>query len=218
MGVLAEFYVRHVDAAIEMAEADAPREVAEILGTLPGMSSRKGRLFLNFLLKTFGIANYLEIGSWMGSTFCSALYGNPGINGFAIDNFSQFVQSEHQPFPVRETLMKNIETYAPHGKFFDCDCWDIDKSQFPKIDVYFFDGLHDEESQYKAFVEYDQVLADTFIAIVDDWEFEPHYYDVQLGTMRAFKDLGYRVVRQWILPRAEYYHEGMFVAVVEKTR
>jgi predicted O-methyltransferase YrrM len=206
-----------VREAISCAESDIPKHRAEMLSVIPGMSSRKGRLFLNQLCHLLKNINYLEIGSWMGSMLCSALYLNTEIKAYAIDNFSGFVQSEKQPYNVREMLHRHLIQYSNgNHSFFDADCWKFDKALLPKIDVYFFDGDHDYESQYKAFIEYDSVLSDKFIAIVDDWEFPPCINDVQQGTLDAFKKLDYEIVAQRVLPKAEHWHEGMFVAVIQK--
>lgn len=208
-------YIQAVNKAIELAESGKPESVASFLSGIAGMSSKKGRLFLNGLCSGLGSINYLEIGCWAGSTLVSAMYKNPDANGFGIDNFSEFVQSESQPINVRGALNGNLKK-IPNARFFESDCWAFDKSQLPLIDVYFYDGKHDEDSQYKALTEFDSVLADTFILIVDDWEFKPRYYDVKIGTLRAARDLDYEIIQSWYLQKAKGYHEGMFVALIRR--
>ena len=41
-------------------------------------------------------------------------------------------------------------------------------SQAP-FNVYLYDGAHEHSDQLAAFTHYDSALADTFIAIIDDW-------------------------------------------------
>ena len=55
---------------------------------MKGLSGRKFRIMINSLIKLMVEPKYLEIGSWLGSTACSALYGN-NIHMTCIDNFSQ---------------------------------------------------------------------------------------------------------------------------------
>ena len=54
---------------------------------MKGLSGRKFRIMLNSLIKLMEKPKYLEIGSWIGSTACSALYDN-SIDMTCIDNFS----------------------------------------------------------------------------------------------------------------------------------
>jgi hypothetical protein len=61
---------------------------AEILN-LKGMSGRKYRIFINNLISVIEDPRYLEVGAWMGSTLCSAIYKNK-VRALAIDNWSQF--------------------------------------------------------------------------------------------------------------------------------
>ena len=43
---------------------------------MTGMSGKKYRYLINNLVSLIEDARYLEIGSWTGSTACSAIYGN----------------------------------------------------------------------------------------------------------------------------------------------
>lgn len=46
------------------------------------------------------------------------------------------------------------------------------------------------ESQEKAFTYFNSLLSQTFIAIVDDWNWDA----VKIGTRNAFQTLGYEVL------------------------
>ena len=82
--------LRHVDAV-----RDALADALEYRGRLPsdvleieGMSGKKYRFFINNLIARLGQgerASYLDVGSWKGSTFCSAICGN---NAKALDSQS----------------------------------------------------------------------------------------------------------------------------------
>lgn len=87
-----------------------------------------------------------------------------------------------------------------------------------KFDIYFYDGHHSEENQYKAFKVYDHLLSDVFIAIVDDWAWP----QVKAGTFRAFDELGYQIIKKFEIDTIERdphgYWNGLIVALIRKTR
>ena len=215
---------------------------------LDGMSSPKVRAFLNNLCEREG-TRYLEIGSWKGSTLISALYANEQMVNLAIgiDRFTVFTEAGSIVNPIsfsqntldprrppqqkhpRECFRENIDRFLRKPlnlKFYDDDCFssvliDSLKQHHPqaRINVYLYDGDHSESSQYLGFTEYDFMLDDRFVAIVDDWNWE----SVKVGTRRAFSDLGYKVLKEWELPAKsnsdiENWWNGLYVAVVEKTK
>ena len=71
----------------------------EILA-MEGMSGRKFRQLINKVIAATPNASYLEIGSWIGSTACSAMHGNR-VRITCVDNWSQFGGP-------KEELFKNI--------------------------------------------------------------------------------------------------------------
>ena len=88
-----------------------------------------------------------------------------------------------------------------------------------RFNVYLYDGYHDVESQYNAFIHFDSVLDDVFIAIVDDW----NWAAVRAGTSQAFDKLGYHVIHSMELSsdgNADWqgWWNGLYVAVVAKTK
>lgn len=56
---------------------------------MDGMSGYKYRKFINLLISKIDNPRYLEIGSWKGSTLCSAISNNV-VSATAIENWSQF--------------------------------------------------------------------------------------------------------------------------------
>lgn len=146
-----------------------------------GMSGKQTRHLYNNLLsfETYPI-NYLEIGTWYGSSSISALYKND-IRATFIDNWSQFGGN-------KDILIKALEEYKTKDTKYtlvEGDCWSIDVKDLPnKYDVYLYDGPHEESDHYNALVHYLDALSDTFIFIVDDW----NWWNVRSGTIRAFND------------------------------
>jgi hypothetical protein len=193
--------LRHLDNSLNKAvnnESKLPDRISQQATELPeeeqlmGFSGMSFRHLMNNLGNCPG-ANYLEVGTFRGSTLIPTVYGNEDVLNeiHAIDNFSEF---RIEGFSPKEDLEKNLNLFLPDTKhrvqFHEEDCWQFDLSKLPKIDIYFYDGEHSAESQYRAFKYFEPVFADVFIAVVDDWA----QGQVREGTRRAFEEINYDVV------------------------
>lgn len=205
-----EELVSHVELSVFRANEGITKLPGEVL-SIPGMSASCNRILLNELMSAPGL-HYLEVGCWKGSTAISALFDNPFNSALLIDNFSEF----NDPSPEPE-LRFNLERFGPHlhGKIIlrNEDCFTVYPEE--SYHVFFYDGNHDEQSQRRAFTHFNVALRDTFVAVVDDWNWNA----VRKGTFTAFEELKYRVVHRWdIFTRQNHspgWHNGMFIAVVE---
>jgi hypothetical protein len=218
-----------VASAIESATACEPRLPQSILD-IDGMSSPKGRHLLNRLVATVPECRYLEIGTWKGSTFCSALHGNHPVRALAMDNFSIFgdVRDEFRKNTaehIGELDMLDADLGRVPGRvaFYDMDCFSHEASTLlnsgilGKFNLYFYDGRHTVEAQFRAFTFYDAALADEFVTVVDDW----NESSARVGTIAAFKTMGYETVAWHELKSSSNgdvasWWNGMLVAVVRK--
>ncbi len=155
------------------------------------MSGTKTRhLYNNIcnLQKHKGIhVKYLEIGTWCGSSSISAMFKNHIQDSLFIDNWSQFNGNLSKFIESIEKYKTKTSKYS----FIEKDCWEIDTSTLPQkyFNIYLYDGEHYELDQYKALSHYINVLEDTFIFLVDDWNFM-HARD---GTFRAIRELNLTV-------------------------
>ena len=156
------------------AEAHKSKLTEEYISKLDGLSSPKVWHLLNNLCA--GAGSYLEVGCFKGSTLLAALYQNP-VYAFAIDNFSMSPETRGEFF--KNTEGAKFEFYE--GDSFSCDLAKIKKP----IDVYFFDGCHSVESQYKAISHFIPAMSDEFIMVIDDWDANK----VKVGTHSALLDL-----------------------------
>jgi len=203
--------IEHVKNSITQAESEISKLTEEIL-KLDGMSSNKVRHFLNNIC-SLPNSNYLEIGVWKGSTFISALYGNKLLNPIAIDNWSEFSGPKN-------IFLQNVTNFleSNNSTFYECNCFDFDLANIQeKINIYFYDGGHSQEEQRRAFTYFNPIFEDTFIAIVDDYNCEK----VKNGTEEAFKELGYKILFEEILPATHNgdktnWWNGLYVAVISK--
>lgn len=179
-----------------------------------GMSGRKYRTLINRLVEITPDARYLEIGSWRGSTACSAMYANK-LTAVCIDSwqegediYNDFVHN------VNDVLSDKINFTHLREDFVK-----VDYNNIGKFNIYMFDGPHSQEDQYNGVALAQPALDDTYILIVDDYNVS----QVQQGTTEALTAHNQTVVASvTILTHDNPYlsgsdwHNGYFIAVVKK--
>uniref|UniRef100_A0A6C0H5J0 Methyltransferase n=1 Tax=viral metagenome TaxID=1070528 RepID=A0A6C0H5J0_9ZZZZ len=174
--------INHIILSFTNAQKHISKLNEEIL-SMDGMSGVLTRHFYNNLLDKSNV-NYLEIGPWKGSTLCSAMFGN-NANIIAIDNFSEFENTKNE-------LLENIEKYKGDNTvlFIEQDCFTVDISSFPKINIFLYDGSYNQSDVYNSLFYFYNALDDIFIYIVDDWNWE----QVRNGTNDAIKNLDLEII------------------------
>jgi len=194
------------------------------LMNMESMSGRKYKNFINRLVSQVHDARYLEVGTWTGSTACSALYNNK-VNCFFVDNWDQFnPQGNVKNLFFDHT--KRIKQQSPEANFSfqEKDFRLINYDRIGKYNIYFFDGPHEEKDQYDGVVYAQPALEDEFIFICDDW----NWHQVRAGTAQAFSDLGLEILYSLEIrttldgstPQVVYetsdWHNGYFIASCKK--
>ena len=168
---------------VKQAFADADQLKSKIpiqyIEKLTGLASPKVWHLLNNLCSQ--AENYLEIGTYMGSSLMAALYSNPHVSAVAVDNFCM------KPH-TRGHFFGNVKDLR--FTFIEKDCFQIDPNQLPAIDLYFYDGRHEFEDQYKAITHFLPAMKTEFVYVVDDWNNSP----VQEGTLKAIEDCKLEIV------------------------
>ena len=160
--------------------------------------------------------NYLEIGSALGST-AVAVIDNPNINVTCVDNWSQDIQPESGEFELPNNLidafMKNITRPIT---VINSDLFAVDTSKIKDIDLFFYDGPHDEETTRKAVEHYKDSIADVSIMIFDDANWEGVVAGASIGIMNS----GFKILYQKkMLNHAEdsfQWWNGLYILVVER--
>ena len=205
-----------VRTAFQNAEKGVSKISEEIIN-MEGMSGTKTRHFYNNLLNTDD-ARYLEIGTWKGSSVCSAMYKNTA-KVLCIDNWSLYGGPKTE-------FLENFEKFKGNNdaSFIEDDCFKVDVSALPKFNIYMYDGDHSYDSQYKALSHYCDCLDETFIFIVDDW----NWWEVRDGTFDAIQKLNLKVLYEKEIrltwnedhtpqPLAsQTWHNGIYVAILQK--
>ena len=106
-----------------------------------------------------------------------------------VDNWSQFSTSD-----TCNTLLQNVNAVANLSEFknidkqikiFQHDFNTFDFSKVNPIDVYFFDGPHDDASQKQGILKAFESLSDVSILLVDDW----NWGGPRRGTYAALESL-----------------------------
>jgi hypothetical protein len=208
-----ETYKTILEISFQNAENNISKITNDIIN-MEGMSGTKTRHFYNNLLNTED-ARYLEIGTWKGSSVCSAMCKNKA-KVICIDNWSEFGG------PKSEFLV-NFEKFKGENEatFIEDDCYKIDVSVLPKFNIYMYDGNHSKENHYNALSHYFNCLDDIFIFIVDDW----NWNEVREGTMNSIQKLNLKVLYEkairltWDNTTTELsnsWWNGIYVAILQK--
>ena len=201
---------------------------------MPGMSGRKYRYLINNLVSLIEDARYLEIGSWTGSTACSAIYGNK-VKIVCIDNWSQFNNTEDIPYqrvlniknPKKEFEIntKKVISEKIDFKFIESDFRKINYNEVGKFNIYVFDGPHEIKDQYDGIAIVQPSLDDIFILIIDDWNTS----HIRQGTLEVINDLNIKIISKIEIMTTQDntmpklfqcqfsdWHNGYFIAVCQK--
>jgi hypothetical protein len=160
---------------------------------------------------------YLEVGLYCGATFVSSY--NPKLRAIGIENYSQ----DFSVSTVKQELEFNLETFkglAESVVIYWDDCFKVDREFLSKdIDIFYFDGTHDFDSQRKAFPYFIDNLSDTALIIIDDISWDV----VKAGTEAGLKDIEDKVTieKTWELrgqrPNDDpQWHNGINLYLIKK--
>ena len=209
-------------------------KISDEIKFMSGMSGKKYRYLINHLVYLIENPRYLEIGSWAGSTVCSALYGNK-VKAVCIDNWLKFDTEEYlkkvyntkdQKKEFEENIKKVLKSSENIDfKFIESDFRKVNYKELGNFNIYCYDALHDEKSQYEGISIVQSALDDVFILIIDDWNWQ----EVRKGTLKALDDLKISVISKievkttqdnsmpkLFLGQYSDWHNGYFIAVCKK--
>lgn len=200
-----EAEVKRIWQAIDDAAAGISRLTEPEL-SVRGCSSAGVRHLLNNVARG---QRHLELGTATGSTMLAAATDNDDGIVVSVDNFHAC--RDHYPkktnwlnkAELREHILRNS---AARGRccvrFIGANHWTVDHAllaPYGPFTTYFYDGDHRHTSQANAVSQWQDVLADVFTLVVDDYDRRA----VQRGTARGIKRAGLTIHRWWHLPARE---------------
>lgn len=183
---------------------------------MQGMSGRKYRTLINRLVEYTPNPRYLEIGSWKGSTVCSAMYNN-AVTVKCIDSWGIIGNNDVQP-----EFLRNIDLYKTPDvdfSFIHDDYINVDYSSIGKYNIYLFDGPHDHKDHYNGVIKILSALDDEYVLIIDD------YNDIQVqeGTRDGLIFTNQQIIASLTILtdnnpylNGSDWHNGYFIAIVKK--
>jgi hypothetical protein len=189
------------------------------LRVAPGLSGQKYRLFINTFVELTKDPRYVEIGVGHGSTFYSAVYGNR-VTALGIDNWAEFDGIGNKE------LQELCRSRAPESQvvLVERDFRNVDFSTVGRYNIYFYDGPHGPEDQFKGVVLIQPALDDQFVMIIDDW----NWSWVRSGALQGIQEAGLSIdyfaeIRTstddtqptWNGAQSDW-HNGYFIAVCSK--
>jgi len=186
-------YIKHIDDSVKWGELEVSKLTLDILN-IHGITSNKVKCLLNNICNIDG-ANYLEIGVFRGSTFCSAIYGN-NITATGIDNWSSpYLMpsgvSQKMNFYLRdksndpkEEFLSNVKKYGNVEKLnvYRANYLDFDYSTIGPLDIIFYDGETKYYDQYTTIKNLIPYMSNNCILIIDDWNWQKE------GATKALED------------------------------
>lgn len=146
---------------------------------LSGLSSNRVRTLLNSICSDSTV-KYLEVGAYLGSTFCAAIENN-SIEAYAVDNWST---ANLKPYKNKLTFIEtaSIDKFKENiintnsncvVKIVNKNCLFASTEDVPsKINCVFYDGDHEYHQQLASLNAINNLVDNTFILILDDANFE----------------------------------------------
>jgi len=203
--------------AIENADqlkSELPNEQYQV----PALTSLRIRHLLNSIGKLG--TQYLEVGVHKGGTFTASVSNNSNLKEIvAVDSFESDNNNENDKAQPQFIHWAN-KLKSPESNFtlIVSDSFQVDLSLLPKgIDVYLYDGDHSEAYQRKALTYFKDNLADEFIFLCDDFDWD----EVQQGTRKGIEDAGYIILfEQYMASKGSHDNDswwnGFYVALLKK--
>ena len=188
---------------------------------IAGLSSDKVRHFLNNLC-SHSDTIYLELGCYTGSTFYAATQNN-NIPAYAVDNFKD---TEIAPFredvflpKVSDPAVEFLQNFVnPKWKFVNKSVEELDSTDIDqKPNVIFYDAGHEYYEQSQNLESVKDLLADKFILILDDANFEGVVESAnEFINTNNYNVLFSRKILTTILEDENSWWNGLYVMVVHK--
>jgi len=212
---------------------DKTSGIPEYALKIPGMSGIVYRRFINNYVRTLEKPRYLEVGTFQGSTLCSAIGGIDNVYAIAVDNFSEsFPHYTTTPEQNARANIDAVKTPTADVQLLNQSFESFDPSKYGPYNVYVYDGWHSEEAQYDAIIRVADSLEEISLVVVDDWNdfvgggstYKGVEYksQVKVGTYRGFDDANLEILYKFEVETGENpmfpspWHNGYGIFLVKR--
>ena len=208
---VAKVMIRHIQNSLDQADLYQSK-ITDHIVQMSGMTGKKTRHLYNNIC-SIEDARYLEIGTWKGSSICSAMCDNC-MTCLCVDNWSQYGGP-------KEEFLINFNRYKGENNatFLEKNCWDIDTEAIGKFNIYMYDGEHLDHAHFKALDYFLPSFDNEFIFIVDDWNWE----NVRKETLESIEHNSIEILwKKEIFTKSinrkefEDWHNGISVLLLKK--
>lgn len=194
------------------ANSDLPQS------TIPGLTSHRMRQLLNELGNV--CFRYLEVGCFQGATATAVLEADPEVAYF-VDKWQENTQPANGTVLPDNDKMGFINNVRAHKKstqikLFDCDLFAVDTEEISDVDLFFYDGPHDQRTTARAVEYYKHSLADVSILVFDDANWEGVVTGAKQGIANAKLTVLYEKILLNAQEDADQWWNGFYIAVVKK--
>lgn len=165
--------------------------------------------------------NYLEIGSFIGSSATAVLQSNIK-QMYCVDLWEEQIKPNREDILVPEnsleTFKNNIKKYKKDTKvnFFKCDLFNVDLNEINDIDLFFYDGPHDYETTKRSVQYYSKKFANECVLVFDDANWKGVVDGAKEGITSSGLTINYEKIMLNSEEDPEQYWNGLFVAVVSR--
>jgi len=191
-------FVTAVNTAFEKS-MDNQSKCSDFTLNIEGLTSNKVKHFLNNLCEAKDV-RYLEVGTWHGATFCSALEGN-NIQALCIDSWHTndiepmrdvegWESKEGNPLQIFQNNLTQVKgTNIVNG--YNEPVENLDLTKIPHTsNIVFYDGDHTYEQTKNFLDRYYDKFEETMVLVVDDW----NWTQIQEATNKHIEEKEYKVL------------------------
>ena len=194
---------------------------------IEGLTSNKIKHFLNNLCNTKDV-RYLEVGTWHGATFCSAIENN-NVQAICIDSWHTntiepmrevegWKSKDGNPL---EIFQKNLQSVKGRNNVqgFNEPVESLDLTKIPyTCNIVFYDGDHSFESTKNFLDRYYEKFEETMILIVDDW----NWPQIKNATQQHIEQKEYKVLYEKLIETTgedpQDFWNGLGIFVLRKKK
>lgn len=182
---------------------------------VPALTSIRLRHIYNNIGKLGTV--HFEVGPHRGGSYTATIAGSDNLKySFALDSF----ESDKMGVGAKNDFLRYSQMFMPKttkSGLIVSDCFKADISLLPDgIDLYTYDGDHSYESQKKALTYFKDKLADEFIFMCDDYDWDV----VEHGTQDGIEEGGYKILYEQTLKGNDHDNDGFwngyYIALLRK--